>query len=265
MKHLLAFLLLFSASAIAQPTLAPKANIPSAIMAQATPIVTPVMSEKDYYKMMYEQAKENAASANSRVEWTLECVVALVLFILGAQIFNIYRLNKKDVELIEGRLAEQIKQLEIELRKLVNDDLESYRQEWNRALPIISKLNNDIDRVTSQIGATPVLLQSFGIEPRVETDNFNNFLNALQPMITSDKIVEGYVWLLINVMNNSPGIYEGHYNAVLRLFDILVEADFNDRVFLKAPLYKVPVFSSERDAEGKNIIVPNAKPDRINR
>lgn len=90
MKYILALLLLLSGLAFAQ--LHPKTDT---AITQAKPLLATgtQMSELDYYKKMYEQAKESAQASNTQTWSALAVVGGLVSLIIIIQSLSTYRLN----------------------------------------------------------------------------------------------------------------------------------------------------------------------------
>ncbi|MFD1873889.1 hypothetical protein [Hymenobacter bucti] len=122
MKYILALLLLLSRLALAQST--PNASIANSISAkstQAVSVTAPVMSEKDYYKMMYEQALASSTAANTLTQWTLASVAGIIVLVIGGQIFFNYRLGERETDAIRSDMQAQIAEVQTALLRRMSE------------------------------------------------------------------------------------------------------------------------------------------------
>jgi len=137
-----------------------------------------VMSEKDYYKGMYELASGSASSATT-VTWSaLAALLALIPISIGLQALFTYRLSRADVETIRAEMQTQVYNaqvalleqlstiaanqettlntryaaLETQLRDAVNRELDTYKKSiYDQFLEYKQTSKNEIISIQSKL------------------------------------------------------------------------------------------------------------------
>ncbi|WP_140466767.1 hypothetical protein [Hymenobacter nivis] len=83
------------------------------------------MSEKDYYRKMYELSQKEVEALRSDVRWAVDVEVGVVLgvvaFLLGAQYLNNVRINTQKLGAVETRLTSALQNQAAETRTVVAD------------------------------------------------------------------------------------------------------------------------------------------------
>lgn len=82
------------------------------------------LNEAQAYKLLYENAKETNGKILDTIYWALGGILAVILFILGTNIYFNFRVNKKEIEDIKNKLY-------IEMSEKNNIVLQSYKEELN--------------------------------------------------------------------------------------------------------------------------------------
>jgi hypothetical protein len=79
------------------------------------------MSEKDYYKMMYEQAAAAAVNANTLTQWTLASVASVIVLVIGSQIFFNYKLSERELSAVRSDMQAQISEAQTALLRRMSE------------------------------------------------------------------------------------------------------------------------------------------------
>jgi hypothetical protein len=201
MKYLLALLLLMSGLAFAQSS--PKASSDTIAPASAA-ITAAQMSEKDYYKMMYEQAKESAQASNTQTWSALAVMGGLVGLVILIQSLSNYRINTSKInEGIATQGAEIQRAILGAASTQVAADLlatQTRVQELERQLR--ESINRELDRakdaVTTLLSSQKELIMVNSAKIEVINKRGINalkiYLELAEHKITEDKYDEVVAW-----------------------------------------------------------------------
>lgn len=85
----------------------------------------PTINSENYYKLLYENSKNESEKYVSLLTTALTVIIALIIAIIGSSFFYNYRFNKKEFELITTETTDKIKEIQKELLKESKVEIES--------------------------------------------------------------------------------------------------------------------------------------------
>lgn len=159
-----------------------------------------------YYKLLYENAKENNDQMITMLQWVLGLSTAFLLTLFGAQIFFNWKLNKKEIEYIKKDIDEKIGELKASLLKDLNNDFKTNEIGTN------SKIDKSLKEITGnlekQIAEKSKFLEFseklWQKEAKNIKDNFNNRYKILESDTAKNS---GDIWKLQGVESNALTLY----------------------------------------------------------
>lgn len=286
MKYLAAFylLLLLSisqcfAQAGAKATAMPIQKTELALLPASTKESTSLMSEKDYYKMMYEQALASSSAANTLTQWTLASVAGVIILVIGGQIFFNYRLGEREISAIRADMQAQIadsqttllgrlsdisannlqalesraQAIDLRLQAAINRELDATKLSLQESISFqYSEFQDDIQRVTQQVSTVSYNNIASNIWDRGHYEAaWTTLLEAAEPRIT-ERYIDSYTCGVIgNYLLESKEFEESIYDNIARFASILKRNAYPDYINWRERLKGKRVYKNSYDAEGK--------------
>lgn len=206
------------------------------------PAPSKLVTEKEYYKMMYEQAALSAANATALTQWALGIVVGVVTIILAVQYFFSFRINEEKINTIQAEMGERaaaqenrlvadlqntVRRLEDSLRLQISNDLNTRKLEIeslldNRFNPLI----NSIDR--NELNAIMNIV-NYSIESNSKKEKHyasELFIRYAQTKITSEKADAYTILNLLGFLRNIKELTQYQVDIVRKLIPLTSKANF---------------------------------------
>ncbi len=103
------------------------------------------LTDKNYYKLLYENSVESNNRIISTMQWALGLVATFMLILLGSQVFFNYRISKEETASIRSDLEEQVATLKLDLVNKLNTTINENER------TIASTLQESEDKLTISI------------------------------------------------------------------------------------------------------------------
>ena len=183
------------------------------------------LSDTQAYKLLYEDAKNSNASIINTMQWSIGIVLALLLAIIGSQIFHNFRINKKEIENIRQSLNDNFLKFETNLTSIVEKDkIENIKNINNQVSDLRKELNNTFGKLFIE--------KSKSIETKNKSleEKINNNYKEINFVIDNLKIdIEkcvGDLWIL-------KGIKENALSNFIRTAELKIKKNFDVKYILK--------------------------------
>lgn len=199
MKNLLV-LFLWLSSGIAFSQTPTKGKVVTAINQQAT-TATPSNAEKerDFYKLMYENTSASNEKFIALTQWTLGASLAVILGIIGSQIYFNYRINKKEMDSLSAGLQEQIARLELDVTQRITTVLNVATTSLETEKKALSKELKEV--INKQFVDNEKMLD---VEFKLQKGDLLLEINRLKCHL---KKSQGDIWYLRDVKANALSYY----------------------------------------------------------
>lgn len=233
------------------------------------------MSEKDYYKMMYEQAIARENKFSDLTDHTLNYVLWIIGALAAAQVIYNYFLSERQVKKVKSEIKEEVAE---ELRKQtdaigvttenrINNSETAFRASVNRELDNaahttksqLQDLRNELTRLTIQVSTIP------RVDEAANFSTQGNHLAALQAIlpygearITPEFIDNGAAFLLPNYLYQVDEYPEDLYIRVAALYKILKDVGHVSYSFWANDLINKPVYKLASDGHSTRVYIKNA-------
>lgn len=239
------------------------------------------MSEKDYYKMMYEQAKESASGANT-ISWSaLGLVVAVITIILAVQYFFNIRLNTVRLDSIRDNMQTQVadsqtallsrisdiaaanlqaletraQAMDLRIQSTVNRELDATKSSLQETIAFqMQNILGDLDSLSKQMSTAPSIVSAFA-----ETEK-GNYVYALQHYIkyAESRITPSHIdyWTAhagIGYIDRVKEYPEQVYDKIAELASILQGARDNAYIFWRGYTKGKRVYKMVNDPQPDDI------------
>lgn len=161
-----------------------------------------IVDSNSYYKLLYENAKDNNDQMITILEWVVGLSTSFLLALFLAQIFFNWRLNKKEIDYIKKDIDEKIGELKASLLKEINDNLKISELKIEKTIKVATEnLEKQIAEKSKIIELTEKLWQKDIESLKVEFTNKNKFLELDISKNSGD------IWKLQGVESNALTLY----------------------------------------------------------
>jgi hypothetical protein len=151
-------------------------------------MASPVLSELDAYKMLYDNAEENNRNILSTTHWAIGLSITVLLLILGSHFLYQHRINRQEIDRIQSDMQIQSSDLSAKLTESITEGMTSARAELKEA-------NKELIKDYKEI----MKLKHNSLSDKLDRD-----IKNLTTMVTE---IEGAVWTLRGVLGNALSSY----------------------------------------------------------
>lgn len=106
-------------------------------------VTTEYLKEKDYYKLLSENTEKAYNTNLSLFQTTLGVCLAILIAIIGSQIFFNYRINKKEIDYIKNDLDKKLGEGKTILQKRMDEKFNDESKELNKVFEKTLESNNE--------------------------------------------------------------------------------------------------------------------------
>jgi len=225
-----------------------------------------ILSELDYYKLLYEKEQKNGNSYISLIQWIIGVCLAFLLAIIGSQIFFNYRINKKELDYIKKDLDQKLTNLKNELlekielkfelsetklkekfdkgEKVVKERVEKFIESENKMLELQLKtqkgeLEREINYLKKDIEKNSGDLWKL---KGVESNALSSFLRVAFMQIDLKHEVKYILDDIIEILNDLAEINNSDYNKLDELCSKLEVSNADKITRIKELYNKKPVY-----------------------
>lgn len=169
--------------------------IDSAIEAQPNRDSNGYLSELDYYRLILQEAKSSNQIYVSLIQWVIGISFALLLAIIGSQIFFNYRINKKEIEYIKKDIDEKLVELKSSLDKSIEDKFNVLKKEF------VDQFNKNENQLSDKLEKKFSTLERFTeLEIKLVEGSMNQKIKGLEKETEKNS---GDIWKLKGVESNA--------------------------------------------------------------